>query len=123
MAAPNVVSVATITAKTFYANVTTTDTVLLANSASSGKVFKINTITIANVDGTNSADITVSINTNAAGSGTSYKLAHTIAVTADSSLVLVDKSSAFYLEEDKSIKVLASANSDLDVMISYEEIS
>jgi len=123
MAAPNVVSVATITAKTFYANVTTSDTVLLANSASSGKVFKINTITIANVDGTISADITVSINTNAAGSGTSYKLAHTIAVPADSSLVLVDKSSAFYLEEDKSIKVLASANGDLDVMISYEEIS
>ena len=124
MAAPNIVNVATITGKTTYAALTTTlTTVLLANSASSGKVFKINSIMISNVDGTSAADVTIDINTAAAGSGTSYALANTISVPADATLSLIDKTNSFYLEEDKSILGGASANSDLEIVISYEEIS
>jgi hypothetical protein len=124
MAAPNIVNVATITGKTTYAALTTSlTTVLLANAASSGKVFKINSIMISNVDGANPADVTIDINTAAAGSGTSYALAHTISIPADSTLSLIDKTNAFYLEEDKSILGGASANSDLEIVISYEEIS
>ena len=124
MAAPNIVNVTTITGKTTYAALTTTlTTVLLANAASSGKVFKINSIMVANVDGTSAADVTVDINTAAAGSGTSYALASTIAVPADATLSVVDKTNSFYLEEDKSILGGASANSDLEIVISYEEIN
>ena len=124
MAAPNIVNVTTITGKTTYAALTTTlTTVLLANAASSGKVFKINSIMVANVDGTSAADVTVDINTAAAGSGTSYALANTIAVPADATLSVVDKTNSFYLEEDKSILGGASANSDLEIVISYEEIN
>jgi hypothetical protein len=124
MAAPNIVNVTTITGKTTYAALTTTlTTVLLANAVSSGKVFKINSIMVSNVDGTNAADVTVDINTAAAGSGTSYALANTIAVPADATLSVVDKTNSFYLEEDKSILGGASANSDLEIVISYEEIN
>lgn len=124
MAAPNIVNVSTITGKTTYAALTTTlTTVLLANSASSGKVFKINSIMVSNVDGTSAADVTIDINTAAAGSGTSYALANTISVPADATLSLIDKTNSFYLEEDKSIIGGASANSDLEIVISYEEIS
>jgi len=124
MAAPNIVNVTTITGKTTYAALTTTlTTVLLANAASSGKVFKINSIMVSNVDGTNAADVTVDINTAAAGSGTSYALANTIVVPADATLSVVDKTNSFYLEEDKSILGGASANSDLEIVISYEEIN
>jgi hypothetical protein len=124
MAAPNIVNVATITGKTTYAALTTTlTTVLLANSVSSGKVFKINSIMISNVDGTSAADVSIDINTAAAGSGTSYALANTISVPADATLSLIDKTNSFYLEEDKSILGGASANSDLEIVISYEEIS
>jgi hypothetical protein len=124
MAAPNIVNVSTITGKTTYAALTTTlTTVLLANSASSGKVFKINSIMVSNVDGSSAADVTIDINTAAAGSGTSYALANTIAVPADATLSLIDKTNSFYLEEDKSILGGASANSDLEIVISYEEIS
>ena len=124
MAAPNIVNVTTITGKTTYAALTTTlTTVLLANAASSGKVFKINSIMVANVDGTSAADVTVDINTAAAGSGTSYALANTIAVPADATLSVVDKTNSFYLEEDKSILGGASANGDLEIVISYEEIN
>jgi hypothetical protein len=124
MAAPNIVNVTTITGKTTYAALTTTlTTVLLANSAASGKVFKVNSIMVSNVDGTNAADVTIDINTSAAGSGTSYALANTISVPADATLSVIDKTNSFYLEEDKSIIGGASANSDLEVVISYEEIN
>ena len=50
-------------------------------------------------------------------------LASTIDVTADSTLVVLDKTTSLYLEEDKSIVVTFSAGGDLEVTCSYEEIS
>ena len=124
MAAPNIVNVGTITGKTTYLSLSDTSaTTLLSNAASSGKVFKVNSIIVANDDGTNAADITVTINTAASGGGTAYKLASTISVAADSTLVVLDKASSIYLEEDKSLVATASAGGDLDVVCSYEEIS
>ena len=124
MANPNIVNVTTIIGKTTYAALTTSlTTVLLANSAASGKVFKINSIMVSNVDGTNAADVTIDINTAAAGSGTSYALASTITVPADATLSVIDKTNSFYLEEDKSILGGASAAGDLEIVISYEEIN
>lgn len=120
MAAPNIVNVSTITAKTTAAALTTTLTTdILANSASSGKVFKINTILVSNVDGTNGADVTVDYYDGSTG----FKIANTIFVQADSTLVLIDKNSVLYLEEGTKIRGGASAASDLEIIISYEEIS
>ena len=124
MAAPNIVNVSTITGKTTYATpASTSATVLLANAASSGKVFKINQIVAANVDGTNAIACTVAVNTAAAGSGTSYQIASTVTVPANASLIVVDKSTALYLEEDKSIVVTSGAASKLAYTVSYEEIN
>lgn len=124
MAAPNVVNVATITAKTAYATpAVTTATVLLANAVSSGKVFKVNMIMACNVDGATAIDTTVAINTAAAGSGTSYPIASTISVPSDAALIVSDKSTAFYLEEDKSIVVTSGTASKITYTVSYEEIS
>ena len=62
MSAPNIVNVATITAKTATALLTGTSVVPAVNNpASSGKVMKINSLIISNVDGTNSATVTVAI--------------------------------------------------------------
>lgn len=124
MAAPNIVNVTTITGKTTYLTPANTNAaVLLANSASSNKVFKINTLVASNVDGTNAADVTVAINSNAAGSGTGYPIASTISVPADASLIVIDKDNPFYLEEDKSIVVTSGTANDITFTISYEEIS
>ena len=123
MAAPNIVNVATITAKSVGAALGASSAVILANSASSGKVFKINNIVVTNIDGSAAADVTIEYNTAASGSGTSYKIASTISVPADASLIVTDKSTSFYLEEDKSIKGFASATGDLEIFISYEELS
>ena len=123
MAAPNIVNVATITAKSALVALSSTSaTTLVSNAASSGKVFKINMIQIANVDGTNACDVTVDVHSAAAGGGTAYSLVATASVPADSSLIAVDKNTALYLEEDRSITVTAGTANDLEVIVSYEEI-
>jgi hypothetical protein len=119
MAAPNLKSPTTITGKTARYAVTTSLANALANSAASNKVLKINSIFCANVDGVNAADISVSIYD---GSTDRY-IARTIAVPADATQVLSTKETYFYLEEGDSIRALASAASDLELVIGYEEIS
>jgi hypothetical protein len=119
MAAPNIVSVATITGRTVGAALTTSSADIVTNSAASGKVFKINAIYVSNVDGTNNADATVAFYN--ADNTTAYKLAHTITVPADSTLDIISK--AIYLEEGDKITALASASGDLEIIVSYEEIS
>ena len=124
MAAPNIVNVATITGKTATVALSTTNaTAVVSNAASSSKVFKINNIIVSNVDGTNAADITISLYSQDDIGGTAYAIASTISVPADTTLVIVDKNTALYLEEDKSIGAQASAVDDLVVVASYEEIS
>ena len=121
MAAPNLVNVATITAKSAQAALSTTlTTEILANGSSSGKVFKINNILVANIDGTNSADASVAITKSG---GSPIMIASTIAVPADSTLVVVDKDTGLYLEEGDNIEAGASAASDLTITINYEELS
>ena len=124
MAAPNIVNVSTIIGKTSKVALTTTSaTTLVSNAASSGKVFKINMIQVANVDGANACDVTVDVHSAASGGGTAYSLASTISVPADASLVVLDKNTALYLEENTSITATAGTASDLEVLVSYEEIS
>jgi hypothetical protein len=124
MTAPNIVNVSTITGKTAYVALSSTSaTELVSNAASSGKVFKINMIQIANVDGTNACDVTVDLHSQDDIGGTAFSLISTASVAADSSLVVVDKNTAIYLEEDKSISATAGTASDLEVIVSYEEIS
>jgi hypothetical protein len=124
MANPNIVNVSDIRGKTTYLTPADTNAaVLLANAASSGKVLKINSLVAANVDGTSAVAVTVAINTAAAGSGTGYPIASTVDVPADASLIVVDKTNGFYLEEDKSIVVTSGSADDITFMVSYEEIS
>jgi len=124
MAAPNVVNVATITAKSAMVALSSTSaTTLVSNAASSGKVFKVNMIQIANVDGSNACDVTVDMHSAASGGGTAYSLVSTVSVPADASLVALDKGTALYLEEDRSITATAGTANDLEVIVSYEEIS
>ena len=117
MAAPNIVNVTTILGKTAVQQVTTSATAIVTNTAASGKVFKINALYIANVDGTNAADISVAL----FRSSVSYEIAHTVSVPADATLDVISKS--IYLEEGDDLRLTASANSDLEAVCSYEEIS
>lgn len=124
MAAPNIVNVATIIGKTAVVNLSSTNaTAVVSNAASSNKVFKINSLIVSNVDGTNAADITINLYSEDDIGGTATQIVSTVTVPADASLVVIDKSTGLYLEEDKSIGATASAANDLKVVCSYEEIS
>jgi len=124
MSAPNIVNVTTITGKTNVVSLTTTSaTEVVSNAAASNKVFKINSLVVSNVDGTNAADITVSLYSEDNIGGTATQIVSTISVPADASLVVIDKSTSIYLEEDKSIGATAGTANDLKVVCSYEEIS
>jgi hypothetical protein len=124
MAAPNIVNVTTIIGKSAVVNLTTTSaTAVVSNAASSGKVFKINSLVVSNVDGTNAADITVSYYSEDDIGGTATQIVSTISVPADATLVVIDKNTSIYLEEDRSIGATAGVANDLKVLVSYEEIS
>ena len=124
MAAPNIVNVTAIYGKSAVVDLTTTNaTLVVENTAASGKVLKINSLVVANVDGTNAADITISFYSEDNIGGTATQIVSTVSVPADSSLVVIDKNTSIYLEEDKSIGATAGSASDLKVLVSYEEIS
>ena len=131
MSNPNIVAVTTIYGTTtYYTPSGTSAVVLLANAASSGKVYKINQIVCANVNGSAAVNATVSIYTNGAvaqgsapSGGTAYPVVSTVSVPADASLIVTDKTTAIYLEEDKCISVTSGTASGITYSISYEEIS
>ena len=123
MAAPNIAALTTITGAADGFSVTSTSaTVVLNCSAGASEVRKLNTLIIANDDGTNTVNVDVSYHTQDDGGGTAFKVANTIPVPADTSIVIIDKNSYVYLEEDTSVSVTASAASDVDVLVSYEVI-
>jgi hypothetical protein len=124
VANPNIVNVTSIYGKSAVVDLTSTSaTSVVSNAASSGKVFKINSLIVSNVDGTNAADITINYYSAAALGGTATQIVSTVSVPADSSLVVIDKNTSIYLEEDKSIGATAGSANDLKVIISYEDIS
>ena len=127
MAAPNIVAVSTIRGKSNVANLTTTSSSVIVNDVNSGKVFKINTIMISNVDGSAAGDVTVEMfkfgaQNVATGTGNAvYSLANSITVPAKSSLDVMSKS--IYLEEGDQLKAKADSNNRLHLITSFEEIS
>jgi|TARA_R110000744_G_scaffold33140_1_gene77157 hypothetical protein len=124
MAAPNIVNVTTITGKSATVDLSSTAaTAVLSNAASSGKVFKVNSLVVANVDGSVAADITIGFYSQDDIGGTATEIVSTVSVPADASLVVIDKNSFLYLEEDRSLGATAGAANDLKVVVSYEEIS
>lgn len=119
MTAPNIVGVTTIYGKTNVLAATTTATAIVENTTGSGTVVKVNCAIVTNIDGTNTADITVDLYRSA----TAYKIVSTVPVVADTSFIAIGKDFPIYLEEGDSLRLTASANGDLTALCSYEVIS
>ena len=126
MANPNIVSVATINGGSLGLHLTTSEVALITVTAE--YLIKVNSILVANVDGTNAATCDVRVVklnvtplgiTNVDTSGTFY-LAKTVNVPADDILVVVDK--PIYLMETDVLQIRGSVASDLDAFISYDVI-
>lgn len=116
MANPNIVNVSSIKGKTDTFSLDVAEATLL--TASANTIYKINVIQVANIDGVNAADVTIKY-----GDGANDRaIASTLSVPADAAVVITDKNTGFYLEENETIKGSASASADLTCLISYEVI-
>ena len=120
MAAPNVVNVTSIYGKTVGAALGTSTGDVLVNTAGSGKLLKLNSIIVANIDGSSNADVTVYFYDLSAT--TPFHIAKTVTVPAKSTLVVLGKDAPIYLEEGDKIMGLASVAGDLEIIVSYEEL-
>lgn len=119
MANPNIVSVQRILANTVTGNFAASNTVFVTNPASSGAVYKINSILITNVDGVtaSNADLIIS---NPVGSNT--LILNQVNVPIQQTLVAIDKNSSIYLQENSTIGGQATEADDLSYTISFEQI-
>lgn len=119
MANPNIVNVTTIYANTAAMAVTTVAANVISNPAASGKVYKINALTVAN--GNTSATANVSVNYQK--SGINYPLAGNVVIPSSATLVVISKESGLYLLEGDSLACVASANLGFTAIVSFEEIN
>ena len=124
MSNPNIINVTAIYGNSASVSLSTTSaTQLASNAASSGKAYKVNSIVVSNTNGTSAANITINVYSAAAMGGTAFPIASTISVPANSSLIVTDKSTSFYLLENQSIGAVAGTANYLTVTASWEEIS
>ena len=123
MANPNIVNVTSIYGNTSYLIPSTTAaTTWTALTPAAGTVNKIDNIVASNVTGS-VATVTVAINSAAAGAGTNYRLVYQVPVPINASIVVADKSTAFYLGEAQSIVVTVGTASAIELTASYEAIT
>ena len=123
MANPNIVSVVDIKGNNSLVNMSTdSNTQIVTNSASSGKVYKLNSIIVSNVDTSNTVNVTVNIHDADDIGGTAYPIVSSIPVPSGASLIVTDKSTGFYLKEDQSVSALAEIANTLTITASWEEI-
>jgi len=123
MANPNIVGVTSILGDTTSVAAAVADRAIANNPASSGKVLKINTIIAANNNTTTAAVVHVNLYPLDDLGGVSNAIAHAITVPANSSLIVIDKSTSFYLKENQSIGANASTTSSIVYTTSFEIIS
>lgn len=119
MAAPNLLTPTTVTGKTATQALGTSATAIVSNAAGSGKLLRIVSLIVANVDGTNPADVTV----DHYRSSTARHIAKAVTVAAKQSLTIIDRENAIYLEEGDDLRLTASATNDLEAICSYEDVS
>ena len=124
MAAPNIVNISSMVGKTDTTSLTTTSaTNILNNAASSGKVLRVTLVRAVNVDGSNAADISVSLYSAASLGGTQTELIQAKEVAINTNLDVITKDTPLYLEEDTSLGATASAANDIKMIVTYEEIT
>ena len=133
MANPNIAALTSIYGNTAYVTPSNTSvstawtyngsTSLTGLTPASGTVNKITGLIVSNVTSSTVA-ATVSISNNATyGSGTAYPVAYQISVPANASLIIIDKTTDFYVTENQSIGVVSGANDALTFTSVFEAIS
>lgn len=141
MANPSITGSVDVKSYTSHQKISTTTTEnLLMNAASSGKLIRIHSITVCNIDGTNSATCSIEVYDQDGTGMSSQAAANNVAIASDTvagsslggfksiavaganALVVVDTDMNWSLLEDQSVVFQASAADDLSVHIAYSVI-
>lgn len=117
MANPNIVNVTTITGKTALIQLTTGMSNVITNNTGSNTVDKLNNVILTNYSG-----VTVSANVVINRSSSNYYIGGNVTIPANSTLVLLGKDTALYIEEGDVLQANASAISSVSMSASYEII-
>ena len=120
MATPNLVNVSTITPKNTMGALGDTNRTTMVD-VTAEYAAKVDTILIANVDGTDACDVTLEISND--NGSTYYKIASTISVPADSTLSFLDATGPLWLDETDLLAITAGTASDLSWAVSYSEMA
>jgi len=113
---------------------------LLMNAASSGKLVRVHSVTVHNIDGTNAATFTLDVYNQDGAGMSSQAAANGVAIGSDTvagsslggfkgisvaganALLVIDTTMNFVLLEDQSLVFTASAADDLSVSVMYSTI-
>lgn len=120
MTAPNLATIASITGKTIGSGSLTTDLATPILTCSANSVLKINSIMAANIDGVNSAAVTVGVYDSSEMAY--YYIISAVPIAANTTVVILTRDSSIYLEEGDQIRAGASVADDASLIISYEEL-
>jgi hypothetical protein len=115
MALPNIMGASSIYGKT--APLAVTNSAVAIVSGASGKSMKVNALYVSNIHATNAGLITIDLYR----SSVAYRIGKAISVPINSTLDVISKT--IYLEEGDTLRVTADANTTLEAVASYEEIS
>ena len=130
MANPNIVNVSSIVGGNAGWALTHTSLTATLLTVAADVIVKINSLIVTNIHGTNAASVSVEINGIGGGAAgvtlatnltTQVRIASTMNVPADDSLVLIDK--PIYLMEADVLRGGASAAYTLELFASYEVIN
>lgn len=117
MAAPNIVNVSSITGKTAVQVVSNSATAIVSNAGGSNTVLKIDSLYVSNTNASTNYTITVDV----FRSSTAYRVATAVVVPVAATLSVL--TNYIYLEEGDSLRLTASAASQLEAVCSYEIIA
>jgi len=133
MANPNIVNVTSIYGNTAYVLPASTAvsvawtyngaTSLTGLTPASGTVNRVTGIVVSNVTAS-AANCTVQISNNATfASGTAYSIAYQISVPPNASVIVTDKTTAFYVTESQSVGVTSGTSSALVYTATFEALT
>jgi hypothetical protein len=133
MANPNIVNVTSIYGNTAYVAPSTTSattswthngtTSLTGLTPAVNTVNRVTSIVVSNVTGS-AALASVAVANNATyGSGTPFYVAYQITVPANSTLIITDKTTSFYVTENQSVGVITGTSNALNFVATFEAIT
>lgn len=133
MANPNIVNVTSIYGNTAYVAPSTTSattswtyngsTSLTGLTPAANTVNRVTSIVVSNVTAS-AALASVAVANNATyGSGTPFYVAYQITVPANSTLIITDKTTSFYVTENQSVGVITGTSNALNFVATFEAIT